>query len=107
MFHPTLATRNTEWRNFGNNQLLAADPTTQEIRRFLTGSVGCEVTGIAATPDGQTLFINIQHPGEPLSADQANNAADNPTRFSRWPDGGRPRAATVVITKDDGGVIGT
>ena len=35
-----------------------------EIRRFLTGVIGCEVTGIAMTPDQRTLFINIQHPGE-------------------------------------------
>ena len=34
----------------------------------------------------------------------------NPTVFSKWPDGassGRPRSATVVIRKNDGGVIGT
>ncbi len=35
--------------------------------------------------------------------------AANPLAFSRWPEasGGRPRSATVVVTKDDGGVIGT
>jgi secreted PhoX family phosphatase len=35
--------------------------------------------------------------------------AANPLSFSQWPDaaGGRPRSATIVITKDDGGVIGT
>ena len=53
-----------------NNQMLAADPYrtdaagAPEVRRFLTGVVGCEVTGIAMTPDQRTLFINIQHPGE-------------------------------------------
>ena len=78
---------------FGNNQMLAADPLTGEIRRFFTGPVGCEVTGIAATPDQRALFLNIQHPGE-----------QGP---SNWPDGGsaRPRASTVIITRDDGGVI--
>jgi hypothetical protein len=29
------------------------------------GPVGCEITGIALTPDGRTMFVNIQHPGEP------------------------------------------
>jgi secreted PhoX family phosphatase len=87
--------------------MLAADPATREIRRFLTGPVGCEVTGVVTTPDGRTLFVNIQHPGEPLSADQARNAADNINRFGRWPDGARPRSTTVVITRDDGGIIGT
>jgi uncharacterized protein len=49
--------------------------------------------------------VNVQHPGEPLSRAIFNDPSD-PTRWSRWPDGGRPRSATVVITKDDGGVIG-
>ena len=39
-------------------------PRTGELKRFLTGPLGCEVTGIAATPDFRTLFINIQHPGK-------------------------------------------
>jgi uncharacterized protein len=28
-------------------------------------------------------------------------------KYSRWPDGGRPRSATVVIRRRDGGVIGS
>ena len=36
----------------------------QELRRFLVGPKECEITGIAETPDGKTLFVNIQHPGE-------------------------------------------
>ena len=55
--------------------------------------------------DGRALFVNIQHPGE----DMRNADIGNPTRYpSHWPDGGmaRPRSATVVITRDDGGVIG-
>ncbi len=96
-----------EYAPFGNNQLLAADPTTREIRRFLTGPTGCEVTGITMTPDGRAMFVNIQHPGE-----TANDRSDpaRPKAVSSWPDGkkgGRPRSATIVIQKDDGGVIGT
>jgi len=86
-----------------NNQMLCADPATGEIRRFLTGPVDCEVTGVTMTPDNKTMFINIQHPGD-------SGPASNPTETSTWPDGaraGRPRPATVIITKDDGGVIGT
>ena len=48
----------------GNNCMLAADPRSGEIRRFLVGPAGCEVTGAAGTPDGRTMFVNIQHPGE-------------------------------------------
>ncbi len=79
----------------GNNQMLAADPRTGDIRRFMVGPRECEITGIAFTPDHKTLFVNIQHPGE------AGN--------SHWPDGGSamPRSATVIVTKNDGGVIGS
>jgi secreted PhoX family phosphatase len=93
-----------EFRNVGNNQMLACNPATGEIRRFLTGPVNCEVTGATFTPDGRTLFVNIQHPGETPS-DRSDPA--DPTRFSAWPTGGRPRSAMVVIRKNDGGVIGT
>jgi uncharacterized protein len=81
--------------NQGNNQMLCADPTTKEIRRFFVGPKECEVTGLTFTPDSKTMFINIQHPGE------GGN--------SHWPEGGAalPRSATIIITKDDGGVIGT
>jgi uncharacterized protein len=74
-----------------------------KLRRFLVGPKECEITGLAESPDGKALFVNIQHPGE-----------DTPPNFttktygSYWPDGGqsRPRSATIVITRNDGGVIG-
>lgn len=90
---------------FGNNAMLCADPKTGEIRRFLTGPVGQEITGVVTTPDGRTMFINVQHPGATTSPDDF--AAGRMS--SRFPDGGTgyPRSCTVVITKDDGGVIGT
>jgi uncharacterized protein len=34
----------------GNNQMLAADPETREVRRFLTGPNSCERTGVTSTP---------------------------------------------------------
>jgi hypothetical protein len=95
-----------ETAGFGNNQMLACNPRSGEVRRFLTGPTGCEITGCSFTPDGRTMFINIQHPGE--SPSERSNAAE-PTRFSTWPDGpgaGRPRSATVVIRRRDGGVVG-
>ncbi|HEY9104667.1 PhoX family phosphatase [Chitinimonas sp.] len=95
-----------EYAGMGNNAMLASIPATGEIKRFLTGPAGCEITGISFTPDHRTLFINIQHPGEP-----GNEITDpaKPRAISSWPDGdkgGRPRSATVVIRKNDGGVIG-
>lgn len=83
-----------DYEGQGNNQMLCADPVSKEIRRFMVGPKECEVTGITFTPDSKTMFINIQHPGEEGD--------------SHWPDGGTsiPRSATVIITKNDGGVIG-
>lgn len=94
-----------DYAQFGNNQMLAADPVSGEIRRFLTGPIGQEITGVVTTPDQKTMFINVQHPGatttaEAFAADEIN---------SRWPDHDPtiyPRSATVVITRTDGGVIG-
>ncbi|WP_111413617.1 PhoX family protein [Billgrantia lactosivorans] len=90
---------------FGNNQMLVANPDTGELKRFLTGPIGQEITGIAMTPDQRTLFVNVQHPGATTPAEAF--AAGEPT--SHWPDGGNalPRSATLVITREDGGIIGT
>jgi secreted PhoX family phosphatase len=72
-----------EFRLFGNNQLLAVDPASGAFRRFLTGPVGCEITGLAFTPDGRTAFLNIQHPGE--IGGEANDPKE-PRKYSNWPD---------------------
>lgn len=92
-----------EYARIGNNQMLAFDRAAGEARRFLTGPVNCEITGATLTPDGTTMFINVQHPGETPS-DRSDPA--EPYKFSTWPTGGRPRSATVVIRRVDGGVIG-
>jgi secreted PhoX family phosphatase len=90
---------------FGNNAMLCANPNTGEMRRFLTGPTGQEITGVVTTPDRRTMFVNVQHPGATTSA--ADFAAGRIN--SRWPHGGAgvPLSATLVITKNDGGVIGT
>ncbi len=96
-----------DYAPLGNNQMLAADPATGEFRRFLVGPRGCEITGFTTTPDGRTGFVNVQHPGE--NPGEINDP-DKPRAFSNWPDfdpNGRPRSATVVIRRKDGGVIGT
>ena len=96
-----------DYVNFGNNQLLAADTQTGEIKRFLTGPVNCEITGPVFAPDGRSLFVNIQHPGENPNM---RSDPEKPKTFSSWPDGdtgNRPRSATIVIRKNDGGVIGS
>jgi hypothetical protein len=96
------------YTGFGNNVMLAAHPETRETRRFLVGPNQCEITGVFMTPDRRTMFVGIQHPGE--RPDDLPGDPSNPKQFSSWPDGesgGRPRSACLVITKDDGGKIGS
>ena len=84
--------------------------TTATLKRFLVGPKGAEITGICETPDGRALFVNIQHPGENTKMAEVSN----PAKYeSQWPAntgygaGRRPRSATIVITREDGGVVGT
>ena len=74
----------------GNNQMLAGDPVTGEIRRFLTGPRGCEVTGLCWSADRRTMFVGIQHPGAPFPDG----------------DGSLPRSAIVAVKRDDGALVG-
>ncbi len=78
----------------GNNQMLAADPVTGEIQRFMVGPKECEVTGMTWSPDRRTMFVGIQHPGE--------------RGDSHWPEGGDavPRSAVIAIRREDGAVVG-
>jgi uncharacterized protein len=85
-------------------------PTPGMLKRFLVGPRDCEITGLCETPDGKTIFVNIQHPGE---GTRMADIAD-PTKYtSQWPSnagygvGKRPRSATIAISKADGGKVGT
>jgi secreted PhoX family phosphatase len=50
-----------------------------------------ELTGLTLTPDGKTLFVSVQHPGE--------KSKDMNNMTSHWPDGANsmPKSAVVQI----------
>ncbi|WP_341663544.1 PhoX family phosphatase [Vibrio sp.] len=79
----------------GNNQMLCGDPMTGEVRRFLTGPIACEITGLTFSEDYKTMFVGVQHPGDKGAP-------------SHFPAGGnsKPRSTIMAITREDGGVIG-
>ncbi|HSM27468.1 MAG TPA: PhoX family phosphatase [Thioalkalivibrio sp.] len=100
---------------FGENGMLAANPITGEIKRFLSGPFNQETTGVVSTPDGKNLFVNFQHPGDRSGVGSfTSNWPDRGPEY-RHPDdpepdvtvtGPRPRSATIVITREDGGIVG-
>ena len=109
---PSAALGKGDLAAFGPNQLLRCasvgkgETGAAQAQRFLTTPVNAEIGGLAFTPDGRTLFVNIAHPGETPGAPSDPNA---PSRLSNWPDfqpGGRPRSATVAVRREDGGNIG-
>lgn len=79
-----------DFAGMGSNQMLAGDPETGEIRRFLTGPKGSEVTGLTWSSDRRTMFVGIQHPGRP------------------FPDGegSLPRSSIVAVKRDDNDLVG-
>jgi len=79
-----------DFAGMGNNQMLAGDPVTGEIRRFLTGPKGSEVTGLTWSSDRRTMFVGIQHPDAP------------------FPDGegSLPRSSIVAVKRDDNALVG-
>ncbi|MBW8319654.1 MAG: PhoX family phosphatase [Rhizobium sp.] len=79
-----------EFLGQGNNQMLAGDPVTGRIERFLTAPKGAEVTGQTWSADKRTHFVGIQHPDAP------------------FPDGeGKlPRSTVVAVKRDDNAMIG-
>lgn len=78
-----------DYAGMGNNQMLAGDPVTGEIVRFMTGPKDCEVTGLTWSADRRTMFVGIQHPG------------------GSWPDGeGLPRSSLIAIKRADNDLVG-
>jgi secreted PhoX family phosphatase len=82
----------------GNNGCFVVPTSGSErglLRQVMSAPVGAEVCGCEFTPDGTTLFLSVQHPGE-------GGTVDAPV--SHWPDGnGLPaRSAVIAVSREDG-----
>jgi uncharacterized protein len=70
---------------------------------------GAEMCGPEFTPDMETFFVAVQHPGEPDDDDPSSKPASFTNVSTRWPDfkdNVPPRPSIVAITKKGGGKIG-
>ncbi|WP_116133957.1 PhoX family phosphatase [Tropicimonas sp. IMCC34043] len=75
---------------------------------FYVPPVGSECCSPAFTPDGTSLFISVQHPGE-LRLEDDEDAEAYDEQGTTWPDfakGGQARPSLVVLTRTDAGKIG-
>lgn len=81
------------YESFGNNGLFlvpAHGPQAGEVLQLASAPNDAELTGLCFTPDEQTLFLSVQHPGE------QTKDIHNPT--SRWPMGSHlPKSSVVQI----------
>jgi len=82
------------YASFGNNGLYLvprSGPQAGEVIQVASAPVEAELTGPWFSPDGRTLFLSVQHPGE--------QSADIKQPSSHWPDGGdsMPKPAVVTI----------
>jgi secreted PhoX family phosphatase len=96
---------NTNGGTATQSTFVGAAATAATLQRFLVGPREAEITGVDTTPDGRTLFVGIQHPGE--NGTNPNNPTSNwPASQTGAAPGVRPRSAVVAVTRADGGIVG-
>ncbi|TQV77736.1 PhoX family protein [Denitrobaculum tricleocarpae] len=105
----------SNWSKSGTADGIWAMETEGELRgtgkMFFRVPVGAEMCGPRFAPDDKSLFLAVQHPATDGTKDypgfEKNSTFEEPA--TRWPDfkeGVPPRPSVVVVTKQDGGVIG-
>lgn len=99
--------RSTTERTDGLWGLETDGPARGAARLFFRCPEGAELCGPCFTPDLETAFVGVQHPGE---SDDPKVLATFEAPTTRWPDfedGMPPRPSVVAITRKGGGKIGT
>ena len=94
----------------GLYQLEVEGGARRRSRLFFRVPIGAELCGPCFTPDEQTLFVSVQHPGADGTKDykgfERDSTFEDPA--TRWPDfdpAMPPRPSVLAITKAGGGKI--
>ena len=85
------------YEKFGNNGLFVLIRNGEDagnVYQVASAPTDAELTGPFFAPDGETLFLSVQHPGE--------GSKDLSNLTSNWPNGGTsaPQSAVVAIQGD-------
>lgn len=91
--HPAMP--RTTHAKFGNNHLVVVStsgPDAGRVKRFANGPVDAEFCCPTLTPEGDELWVGVQHPGE--------GSTHPDTLSSHWPGGGKswPRSSLIAIS---------
>ena len=84
---------NETYKKFGNNGLFVIPtkgPNIGQVIQVASAPIEAEFTGPKFSPDQQTLFLSVQHPGE------KTKDLSKPT--SNWPTGHLPKPTVIAIT---------
>jgi uncharacterized protein len=104
-----LSTRNQEAGTVGGtNDGLFAVPTEGaergHLKAFLTVPIGAECSGPLITRDARSVFVSVQHPGETTGSTRDTPSSTWPDRLPERP---FPRPSVVVVSREDGGRVGS
>jgi hypothetical protein len=92
----------------GSNDGLFAVPVAGtergHLKQFLTVPFGAECSGPQITPDGRSVFISAQHPGETDGSTLESPSSTWPDRRAERP---FPRPSVAVVYRQDGGRVGS
>ncbi len=110
-----VATDGLDYKRGGRSDGLWAVDTEGEARGtsrlFYRVPVGAEMCGPCFTADGKALFLSVQHPGDGgkdwPGFGRVSTYADPSTRWPDFREGMPPRPSVVVVTREDGGRIGS
>lgn len=103
------------WARTGKADGLYAVETEGERRGtsqlFFRVPIGAELCGPTFTPDSETLFLAVQHPGTDGTRnfpgfERDSTFEDPATRWPDFKDGVPPRPSVMVVTRRGGGRIG-